>query len=61
MQATKIFVNGVWTGIHRKPQELVSTLRKMRREVCIAPAELEQRKHIIMCRQVFDHEPAASA
>ncbi|KAK9805346.1 hypothetical protein WJX73_004503 [Symbiochloris irregularis] len=34
-QATKIFVNGVWTGIHRRPQELVTTLRKMRREVNI--------------------------
>lgn len=37
-QATKIFVNGVWTGIHRRPQELVTTLRKMRREVSFSVA-----------------------
>ena len=32
-QATKIFVNGVWVGIHRDPQMLVKTLRQMRRQV----------------------------
>ena len=32
-QSTKVFVNGVWLGIHRNPQELVSTLRRMRRQV----------------------------
>jgi DNA-directed RNA polymerase II subunit RPB2 len=31
--ATKIFVNGVWMGIHRDPQHLVRTLRQLRRQV----------------------------
>ncbi|CAH1448500.1 unnamed protein product [Lactuca virosa] len=30
-QATKIFVNGVWVGIHRNPDMLVKTLRGLRR------------------------------
>ena len=34
-QATKIFLNGVWLGVHRHPQELVKTLRQMRRQVDI--------------------------
>lgn len=34
-KATKIFVNGVWCGIHRNPQQLVNTLRQMRRQVDI--------------------------
>lgn len=33
LQATKIFVNGIWVGIHRDPQMLVRTLRQMRRQV----------------------------
>ncbi|KAB2637370.1 DNA-directed RNA polymerase II subunit RPB2 [Pyrus ussuriensis x Pyrus communis] len=32
-QATKIFVNGCWVGIHRDPEMLVRTLRKLRRRV----------------------------
>ncbi|EPS65990.1 hypothetical protein M569_08783, partial [Genlisea aurea] len=32
-QATKIFVNGFWFGIHRNPDMLVSTLRRLRRRV----------------------------
>ncbi|KAL4856586.1 DNA-directed RNA polymerase II subunit RPB2 [Chlorella vulgaris] len=35
-KATKIFVNGVWVGIHRDPQTLVETLRAMRRQVDIS-------------------------
>ncbi len=34
-QATKIFLNGVWLGVHRDPQHLVRTLRQMRRQVDI--------------------------
>ena len=30
--ATKVFVNGVWVGIHREPQLLVRTLRHLRRQ-----------------------------
>ncbi|GAA0158956.1 DNA-directed RNA polymerase [Lithospermum erythrorhizon] len=32
-RATKIFVNGCWVGIHRDPDMLVKTLRKLRRRV----------------------------
>ncbi|KAE9452573.1 hypothetical protein C3L33_15516, partial [Rhododendron williamsianum] len=32
-QATKIFVNGCWVGIHRDPDMLVRTLRRLRRRV----------------------------
>lgn len=32
-QSTKIFVNGCWVGIHRNPDMLVSTLRRLRRRV----------------------------
>ncbi|KAL5157293.1 DNA-directed RNA polymerase II subunit RPB2 [Glycine soja] len=30
-QATKVFVNGCWMGIHRDPDKLVTTLRELRR------------------------------
>eukprot|EP01135_Chromosphaera_perkinsii_P002141 Nk52_evm75s217 gene=Nk52_evmTU75s217 len=30
-QATKVFVNGIWVGIHQDPDHLVTTLRKLRR------------------------------
>ncbi|CAK4076589.1 unnamed protein product [Aphanomyces euteiches] len=33
--ATKIFVNGNWVGVHREPNELVKTLRSLRRCVDI--------------------------
>jgi DNA-directed RNA polymerase II subunit RPB2 len=31
VHSTKVFVNGNWVGIHRNPQELVETLRSLRR------------------------------
>jgi DNA-directed RNA polymerase II subunit RPB2 len=31
--STKVFLNGVWIGIHRNPMELVRTLRALRRQV----------------------------
>lgn len=31
--STKVFVNGLWVGVHRNPQELVKTLRNLRRQV----------------------------
>jgi DNA-directed RNA polymerase II subunit RPB2 len=34
--ATKIFVNGAWVGIHRDPETLVSTLRTLRRSGTIS-------------------------
>lgn len=36
LQATKIFVNGAWVGVHRDPQMLVKTLRQMRRQVSLS-------------------------
>ena len=41
MQATKIFVNGIWVGVHRDPQMLVRTLRQMRRQVTIIADNLK--------------------
>lgn len=35
--ATKIFCNGAWVGIHRDPDQLVSTLKELRRSVTIDP------------------------
>ncbi|ORX89614.1 DNA-dependent RNA polymerase II second largest subunit [Basidiobolus meristosporus CBS 931.73] len=35
--ATKIFVNGVWVGIHRDPGNLIETMRRFRRRVDISP------------------------
>ncbi|XP_051125161.1 DNA-directed RNA polymerase II subunit RPB2-like [Andrographis paniculata] len=32
-QATKVFVNGTWVGIHRNPERLVKTLRNLRRQI----------------------------
>jgi DNA-directed RNA polymerase II subunit RPB2 len=31
--ATKIFVNGCWVGLHRDPEDLVATLKSLRRNV----------------------------
>mmetsp|Transcript_1281 Transcript_1281/g.4791 ORF Transcript_1281/g.4791 Transcript_1281/m.4791 type:complete len:1186 (-) Transcript_1281:183-3740(-) len=35
VNATKIFVNGVWVGVHREPAGLVQTLRNLRRKLDI--------------------------
>ena len=35
-EATKIFVNGVWVGVHRDPADLVRTLRSLRRKLDIS-------------------------
>jgi DNA-directed RNA polymerase II subunit RPB2 len=35
--STKIFVNGVWIGVHRDPANLVKTLKKLRRKDDISP------------------------
>ena len=31
-KSTKVFVNGLWVGVHREPQTLVSMLRDLRRQ-----------------------------
>ncbi|PIK34824.1 putative DNA-directed RNA polymerase II subunit RPB2-like [Apostichopus japonicus] len=38
--ATKIFVNGCWVGIHRDPDQLMNTLRKLRRQMDIIVSEV---------------------
>lgn len=35
--ATKVFMNGIWLGVHRDPDELVKHLRDLRRNVDISP------------------------
>ncbi|KAB1282082.1 DNA-directed RNA polymerase II subunit RPB2 [Camelus dromedarius] len=37
--ATKIFVNGCWVGIHKDPEQLMNTLRKLRRQMDIIVSE----------------------
>lgn len=36
-EATKVFVNGVWAGVHRDPSSLVNTLKRLRRNLDINP------------------------
>ncbi|KAG0031509.1 DNA-dependent RNA polymerase II [Podila clonocystis] len=35
LDATKVFVNGVWAGVHRDPGSLVNTLKRLRRNMDI--------------------------
>ncbi|PRT53034.1 DNA-directed RNA polymerase II subunit RPB2 [Wickerhamiella sorbophila] len=35
--ATRVFVNGVWIGVHREPNVLVETMRNLRRKGDISP------------------------
>ena len=39
--ATKIFVNGCWVGIHRDPEALMNTLKKLRRQMDIIVSEVK--------------------
>ncbi|XP_051176598.1 DNA-directed RNA polymerase II subunit RPB2 [Leptopilina boulardi] len=48
--ATKIFVNGCWVGIHREPDHLMATLRKLRREMDVIVSEVS------MIRDIRDRE-----
>lgn len=48
--ATKIFVNGCWVGIHREPDLLMTTLRKLRRQMDIIVSEVS------MVRDIRDRE-----
>nr|KAF6282449.1 hypothetical protein mMyoMyo1_010086 [Myotis myotis] len=38
--ATKIFVNGCWVGIHEDPEQLMNTLRKLQRQMDIIVSEV---------------------
>ncbi|VDN24263.1 unnamed protein product [Gongylonema pulchrum] len=49
-EATKIFVNGAWVGIHRDPEQLMTTLKKLRREMDIIVSEVS------MVRDIRDRE-----
>lgn len=48
--ATKIFVNGAWVGVHRDPDLLMKTLRKLRRQMDIIVSEVS------MVRDIRDRE-----
>uniref|UniRef100_A0A6G1S8W5 DNA-directed RNA polymerase subunit beta n=1 Tax=Aceria tosichella TaxID=561515 RepID=A0A6G1S8W5_9ACAR len=48
--ATKIFVNGCWVGIHREPELLISTLKKLRRQMDVVVSEVS------MVRDIRDRE-----
>ncbi|KAK0418556.1 hypothetical protein QR680_013636 [Steinernema hermaphroditum] len=39
-EATKIFVNGAWVGVHRDPDQLMQTLKKLRRQMDIIISEV---------------------
>ena len=72
--ATKVFVNGVWLGIHRDPAQLIRTLRSLRRrgdistEVSIVRDIRERELRLLtdagrVCRPLFvvhDEESAAA-
>lgn len=38
--ATKVFVNGDWIGVHTDPQDLMRTLRTLRRKMDIVVSEV---------------------
>ncbi|XP_013400456.1 DNA-directed RNA polymerase II subunit RPB2 [Lingula anatina] len=44
--ATKIFVNGCWVGIHRDPEQLMVTLKKLRRQMDIIVSEVSMVRDI---------------
>nr|XP_032828003.1 DNA-directed RNA polymerase II subunit RPB2-like [Petromyzon marinus] len=44
--ATKIFVNGCWVGIHKDPEQLMTTLRKLRRQMDIIVSEVSMVRDI---------------
>uniref|UniRef100_A0A0N5BX22 DNA-directed RNA polymerase subunit beta n=1 Tax=Strongyloides papillosus TaxID=174720 RepID=A0A0N5BX22_STREA len=48
--ATKVFVNGAWVGIHHDPVALMSTLKKLRRQMDIIVSEVS------MVRDIRDRE-----
>ena len=48
--ATKIFVNGCWVGIHPDQEQLMATLKKLRRRMDIIVFEVS------MIRDIRDRE-----
>ena len=71
--ATKIFVNGVWVGVHRDPAHLVGTVRNLRRRGMISHEvslvrDIRDREFKIftdagrVCRPLFviDNDPKSS-
>ena len=51
---TKIFVNGCWVGIHCDPEQLMETLRKLRRQMDIIVSEVS------MVRDIREKEVSVS-
>jgi len=50
LDSCKIFVNGCWVGIHREPEQLMNTLKKLRRQMDIIVSEVS------MIRDIRDRE-----
>lgn len=38
--ASKIFVNGCWVGIHKDPEQLMNTLKKLWRQMAMVLSEV---------------------
>ena len=47
--STKIFVNGNWVGIHREPEHLMTTLRRLRRQMDIIVSEVHVHVYMYAC------------
>ena len=45
-ESSKIFVNGCWVGLHREPEELVRTMRNLRREMGVVASEVSIYRNI---------------
>jgi DNA-directed RNA polymerase beta subunit len=50
---TKVFVNGVWLGVHRDPVHLVSTVRSLRRRVLFFKCESANYSLIFLLRYLL--------
>ncbi|ORZ39196.1 hypothetical protein BCR44DRAFT_53944 [Catenaria anguillulae PL171] len=53
--ATKVFVNGAWVGIHTDPADLFKTLREMRRMGDLTPPHLDE-PEVSIVRDIRDNE-----
>jgi DNA-directed RNA polymerase beta subunit len=60
-EATKVFVNGRWVGVHRAPAELVRTLRALRRQVRERKKEVSFRLIVVDSLVLFSRRGGLSA
>lgn len=54
--ATKVFVNGVWVGMHREPEKIVEILLEMRRENAFSSSDKFRASEIALVRSIKDRE-----